>query len=515
MASQTHYNVDYGVVKKPQDDQPLTEDEGKEWLTCANDFWYFATTYCQVVGPKGKVLFEPRDYQIDAIDIVLNNRKTIINSPRQSGKSAMVVIYVLWELLFTSDITSSMASYKLSGAKDLLTRLKTTYEALPSFLKEPVLLYNQLEVRFANGSNVFVQVISENTGRGRTITGTLVLDEHSFVSEDIARLAHASYMPSLDAAGEDSKTKLIIISTPAGTAGLYASLVFGAQAGTNGFVYHKVDPSKIPGRQSPEWEKQKIKEVGILTYRQEYLGEFISSKPLMINSMKLESLKPKDPVLRLMDDTLEIFVDSFKGRNIIVGVDVSEGVGQDNSVFQVLDAETLEQCAEYADNMGNQNMYVKDILSAMKYFKAQGCGDIYMGVESNGVGNGVLRLLETSTDPIIDDIIFINDVGKDGLPTGKSGLTTTKTKKMEACGQFKALVESDRMTLNSVKLINELRFFMKNGASFAAESGNKDDRVMGMMICMYMLPQLANYEDSVDKAINDLDVGEECWGIAF
>jgi hypothetical protein len=138
-----------------------------------------------------------------------------------------------------------------------------------------------------------------------------------------------------------------------------------------------------------------------------------------------------------------------------------------------------------------------------------------MGVESNGIGNGVLRLLETSPDPVLDDVIMINDVNKEGIPTGKPGLTTTNSKKLEACGQFKALVESDRITLNSVELINELRFFMKVGSTFKAEGGNMDDRVMGVIIVMYMLSQLVNYEDSIDKAINDLDESEECWGISF
>lgn len=513
--SKSQYNIDYDSVKKPQDDTPLTPKEISEWLKCANDFWYFATKYCYVVGPKGKVLFEPRPYQVEAMNKILNNRFCVINSPRQTGKSAMVVLFVLWELIFNEDVTSSLASYKLSGAKDLMTRFKTTYQALPSFLKPPVTIFNQSEVKFTNGSSVFGQVISENTGRGRTITGTLALDELSFVSEDIARAAHGSYMPALEAAGEDSTTKLLIISTPAGTAGLYAELAFGAMSNSNGFIYHKVDPSSIPGRQDPNWEKRKIKEVGILAYRQEYLGEFISSKPLLISSIKIESMTPKEPVKLMLDDSLKIFTNSFKGRDLIVGVDVSEGVGGDNSVFQIFDVETLEQLAEYANNMANQNQYVKDILQTLRYAKSEGCGEIYMGVESNGIGNGVLRLLETSTDSILDDVIMINDVNKDGMPTGKPGLTTTNHKKMEACGQFKALIESDRMKLNSVELINELRFFMKKGNTFKAEGGNNDDRVMGVIMVMYMLAQLSNYEESIDKAINDIDEAEECWGIAF
>ena len=436
----------------------------------------------------------------------------------QTGKSAMVVIYILWELIFNEDITSSMASYKLSGATDLLTRFKNTLEALPSFLKPPVTKYNGHEVRFTNGSNVFVQVISENTGRGRTITGTLVLDEHSFVNDEIARLAHASYMPALEAAGDESTTKLVIISTPAGTAGLYAELVFGALAKTNGFHYYKVDPDRIKGRQSKEWEKKKIKEVGILTYRQEYRGEFISSKATLVSSIKIESIPAKEPVSLLLDENLKIFVDSFQGRSLAIGVDVAEGVGGDNSVFQVVDINTMEQCAEYAENMGSQTLYVKDIIKALKYFKANGAEDIYMGVESNGVGTGVLRLLETSEDSIFDDVIFINDINKDGVPTGKRGLTTTNSKKLEACGQFKDLVELDRMTLYSVDLLNELRFFTKYGETFKADKGKNDDRVMGMIIVMYMLTQIAWYEDSVEQVINDVsfdDSDEEVWDICF
>jgi hypothetical protein len=79
-------NVDYGVVKKPQNDRELTHWEADEWEKCAEDPWYFFTNYCYVIGPKGKTLFQPRDYQIDLVDVITNNRFVIINAPRQCGK---------------------------------------------------------------------------------------------------------------------------------------------------------------------------------------------------------------------------------------------------------------------------------------------------------------------------------------------------------------------------------------------------------------------------------------------
>lgn len=78
----SQYNVDYGVVKKPQHDRPLTESEAEEWIKCAEDPWYFFTNYCYTVGPEGKTLFDARDYQVDMLNDIMNNRFTIVNAPR-------------------------------------------------------------------------------------------------------------------------------------------------------------------------------------------------------------------------------------------------------------------------------------------------------------------------------------------------------------------------------------------------------------------------------------------------
>ena len=75
-------NIDYGVVKKPHHDKPLTPDELDEWMKCRNDFWHFATNHCQVLGPKGMTYFEPREYQVEMLSVIDNNRWTVVNAPR-------------------------------------------------------------------------------------------------------------------------------------------------------------------------------------------------------------------------------------------------------------------------------------------------------------------------------------------------------------------------------------------------------------------------------------------------
>lgn len=75
-------HVDYGVVKKPHNDVPLTHKEQEEWFKCREDFWHFATKHCKVLGPKGMVYFEPREYQVEMLDVIDEERFIIVNAPR-------------------------------------------------------------------------------------------------------------------------------------------------------------------------------------------------------------------------------------------------------------------------------------------------------------------------------------------------------------------------------------------------------------------------------------------------
>lgn len=72
-------NVDYSMVKKPGNDSPLTAEQVDDFMKCRNDPWYFFTNKCYVDGGR---LFEPRDYQIDLLEDIIDNRFVIVNAPR-------------------------------------------------------------------------------------------------------------------------------------------------------------------------------------------------------------------------------------------------------------------------------------------------------------------------------------------------------------------------------------------------------------------------------------------------
>lgn len=80
--------TDDKVVKKIGDklDVPLTEEQAKEWIKCANDKYYFFENYCYIEAPKGRAKFVPREYQRRIIDTSTDNRMAVSLLGRQSGK---------------------------------------------------------------------------------------------------------------------------------------------------------------------------------------------------------------------------------------------------------------------------------------------------------------------------------------------------------------------------------------------------------------------------------------------
>lgn len=497
----SQYNVDYSVVKKPGQDEDLTPEQADRWIELALDPFKFMVEECWVIGPFGKQLFEPRDYQIDLLDVVIDNNLCAVNSPRQSGKTQLMALYLLHQAIFNPDFNIGVTSYRLSGCKDIMNRIKYSYEELAWWLKPPVILYNQSEVKFVNGSSIISQVTSDQTFRGRSLHLTLI-DEYAHCSIQTQNDFFDSFLPSITAGGEKSTAKAIFISTPRSASGKYAELCFGAQAGENGFVYHKVDHAKIPYR-TDEWRQDKIRQMGMAKYRQEYEGAFLSDSGTLINSIVLESIPTKDPEEQVGD--LELFVSDVSKRKIVMGVDSSEGISKDAHCIQLVDLDSFEQMGEFTNNTMTQSQYAKAIISIIKMLYGRGVDDIYLAVERNGISMGVIRLLETSEDPDLSNVTFINDVNEFGVATGKTGLTTSNKTKQEGCAQLKDLVEAGRMKINSAKTVNELRFFIKRGASFAAEAGAKDDRAMALVIVCNALKQIMNYEDTVYEAMAELD----------
>jgi len=507
----SQYNIDYNVVKKPNQVKPLTKKQADEWMKCALDKYYWMENYVYIQTETGKKLFKPRDYQKRIIEASDNNRFTINLLGRQSGKTTTLGIDILHDVIFNEDYAVGITSYKLSNVKDYMNRIRYALEALPFWMKPAVVEYNKQNIRFVNNSSIVSEVTNETTFRGITLN-RIISDELAFVNPLVSEEFIGSLLPSISASGENATTRLNIISTPKGTAGVFPGLWFGAVVETNGFVAVEVKYEEIPGR-TPEFEKQMVSKIGRDKFDQEYRNKFIGSGGTLINSRIMESLATKPPV-KVLDDELELFVDSIAGRTLALACDISEGIGEDNHCIEILDIRSFEQVGEWTNNSMSQRQYVAQIIKTLKMLFENGAEEVYYTIEANGIGAGVARLLETSEDPILQRAQLISETDDNGI-SKRTGFLMTQPKKMKGCGTLKDLIESYTMKINSKKLLTELKFFVKKGGSFAAESGAKDDRVMAMVILMLMLEELSNYEEEVDEKINMVDVETETWGIVF
>jgi len=225
--------------------------------------------------------------------------------------------------------------------------------------------------------------------------------------------------------------------------------------------------------------------------------EFISSSGTLIRSTILETLKTKSPIEIIGD--LKLFKE-IRNRRLGIGIDVGTGIGKDYSVMQIFDIDTLEQIGEYHNNNLTITDFTKKIIDIFKFLDEREATEIYYTVESNSIGQGVIVLLDNSTNEILNSVNMIND----GRKKQKGMLTTVKTKVSGAL-RFKDLVESNKMKINSKSLISECKFFVKSGSSFRAESGMTDDLVMATVVFVNMLQRLSMFDDGVFEAITNLE----------
>lgn len=228
-------------VKPAYTKDKLTKAQVQEFIKCANDVEYFCANYIKVQHPiKGSILFEPYEYQQRIVTDLNEYRQNVILQPRQSGKSTVIISYLLWRATFYPNTLIGIAAHKGDGAKDLMVRLKFAYENLPWWIKCGCKSYNVFDVEFDNGSIIMSQTTSATSYRGKSIT-IMYLDEFAFVKPTVAEDFWTSILPSLATGGE-----IIITSTPNGSENMFADVWFGAEQGQNGFNAIRVYNEEVP-----------------------------------------------------------------------------------------------------------------------------------------------------------------------------------------------------------------------------------------------------------------------------
>ena len=470
----------------------FTEEEAQEFIKCAADPVYFIKTYVKIVNvDSGLIPFNMWDFQEEMVRDFHANRFSICKMPRQVGKTTTTVGYMLWCVLFQEEYNIAILANKGQLAQEILSRVQKAYEYLPLWLQQGIITWNKRNIELENGSKIFAYATSAAGVRGGTYN-LIFLDEFAFVPKNMADEFFTSTYPVISS-GQTSK--VIIVSTPCGLNHFYKMWVDATEKRS---LYKPIEIhwSQVPGRNA-RWKEETIRNTSEEQFRQEFETEFIGSSATLITGAKLRSLAFRDPPWQ--EECLDIYEQPQQGRMYIATVDCSEGVGLDYHTINVLDVtETpYRQVAKYRNNKLPLLFFPTVIYSLCKRYN-----EAYALIETNNVGQQVVDILHYDLEYEYVYKIDHHHIKGQTISGGfrKSsgfGIKTTKTVKKIGCANLKTLIESDKLLIQDFDTIAELNTFVRVRDSYAAEEGNNDDIVMGLVLFAWLTAQ-TYFKDSTN-----------------
>lgn len=454
-----------------------TKEMVEEYQKCAADPVYFIQKYIQIVHvDHGLIPIDMFDYQKEIVEKITNHRRMACVTSRQAGKTTVAVAIILHYVLFQDHKTVALLANKGDSAREILDRIKISYEGLPTWLQQGVVEWNKGSVELENGCKILAGSTSSSSIRGKSVS-FLYIDEAAFV-EGWDEFFTSVY-PTISSG---KTTKILLTSTPNGLNHFYKTCD-GAEKQSNGYQFIKVMWYDIPGRDE-HWKQETLEgmDFDYEKFGQEFECQFLGSSGTLISGSKLKQLVYQEPFKKNND--LSMYKQPVSGNSYVITVDVSRGKGLDYSAFQVIDVTKMpyQQVCVYRNNMIVPTEYVQTINHFARLYN-----EASVLIEINDIGEEVANKLYEDFE--YDNILFTKNNGRSGksllgglTSNADRGIRTTKNVKSVGCSVLKLLVEQDQLIINDFNTIQELSTFSRKGVSWEAEPGNHDDLVMCLVI---------------------------------
>ena len=516
-------SLDGVLTKKAHSKEKFTEEQVEHLLKCSdpvNGYHYFAQHFFYIQHPvKGKMLFKPFEYQERLLQSYHDFRFNINMLPRQSGKTTCASAYLLWFAMFHPDQTILVAAHKYTGSQEIMQRIRYGYELCPDYIRSGVVSYNKGSIDFDNGSRIVSATTTGNTGRGMSIS-LLYCDEFAFVQPNIAEEFWTSISPTLATGG-----RAIITSTPNSDEDTFALIWKDSQnlfddygdvrsdgLGTNGFHGFRAEWHEHPDRDE-EWRKTEMGRIGEERFRREYGCEFLVYDETLINSIKLAEMTGKEPITRM--GQVRWYKKPSSEHLYIAALDPSLGTGGDYGAIQVFEMPSMEQVAEWQNNVTPVQQQVKIFRDMLKYVQdeigAENYNNIYWSVENNTVGEAALVVIADLGEETFPGMFVSEPLRKGHIRKFRKGFNTTFGTKISACSRLKFLIEEEKMRIYSRALISELKSFIAAGTTYKAKVGQHDDLVSSLLLVIRMSVLLAEWDPRVFEVLKVTGEIDESW----
>jgi hypothetical protein len=506
-------SLDGVLVKKANKQETYTEQQIQDLLQCMdpdNGYLYFARNFAHIQHPvKGKLLFDPFEYQLRLLHSYHSYRFNINMMPRQTGKTTCAAIYLAWYAMFNPDQTILIAAHKYTGAQEIMQRIRYVYELCPDHIRAGVTSYNKGSIEFENGSRIISQTTTGTTGRGLSIS-LLYCDEFAFVQPNIAEEFWTSISPTLATGG-----RAIITSTPNSDEDTFATIwkqaeqkfdEYGneSELGINGFHSFLAHWSEHPDRDEV-WKAEEIGRIGEEKFRREYGCEFLIFEETLINSLKLAIMEGNSPLLQM--GQIRWYKKPDPKYSYVIGLDPAMGTGGDNAAIQVIELPTYEQVAEWQHNMTAIPGQIRILRDVCTYIRdiTHDQSNVYWSIENNGIGEAALLVVQDFGEENIPGLFISEPIRKGHVRKFRKGFNTTHSSKVTTCARLKTMIENDKLTIRSKPLISELKAFVATGSSFQAKPGHSDDLVSSLILTLRMMNVMKDWDATVYDTFSQIE----------
>ena len=202
-----------------------------EWRHCVADESHFLRMYWHIAHPAhGRILFDLRHAQSEALKRWDNNRYSLTLKARQIGWTTLVAAHQFWLAFFKEDQNIIDLSRTEREAVLLLRKTKYGFKHLPLWMIErgpESMVDHQQRMVFSNGSQITSMPSASDPARGESAS-LVVVDEWAFLPNP--EEAWASIEPVADVGG-----RIIGLSTANGSGNFFHHLWTGATTGNNRF----------------------------------------------------------------------------------------------------------------------------------------------------------------------------------------------------------------------------------------------------------------------------------------
>ena len=458
----------------------------QEYVKCAQDPAYFMKKYCMIQHPiQGKIPFDLYDFQEKTINEFQEQRMNVILKARQLGISTLTAGYSLWMMTFQQDKNILVIATKQEVAKNLVTKVRVMHANLPSWLRQPCVEDNKLNLRYRNGSQIKAVSSGPEAARSEALS-LLILDEAAFIDK-IDEIWTASQQ-TLTTGGS-----CIALSTPNGVGNWFHRTWIEAEEARGMFNPIKLHWSVHPDR-NEDWRKEQDTLLGPSSAAQECDCDFLTSGTGVIDPIILEKLRKNnciEPVeKRGIDANMWVWEQPNYNKDYIVCADVGRGDSADYSAFHVIELESMTQVAEYKGRINTKDFGNMLVSVATEY------NDALLIVENNNIGWATIQqiidrdypnLFYTSKDLQYVDVQHqvTNKHYREEKKMVAGFSTTSKTRPL-IISKLEEFFREESVVVRSNRLIDELLTFVYINNRAQAMTGYNDDLVMSFAIGLWV-----------------------------